>query len=74
MALSIITLILIAVWRNKQSLVELRKQHNGFTVLFVIALVFKLYAFTVEANDPMNFGNEIPVLIFLILTIVNRFV
>lgn len=72
--LSIISIILLVAWRNKQSLSELKKQNNIILVLFVIALIFKLYAFTVEANDPMDFGDEIPVAIGLILVIANRFV
>jgi hypothetical protein len=71
--ISIIVLVLLAVWRKKVTLPELKKQHNIITALFVIALVFKLYAFTVETNDPQDFGDEIPVLIGLILTILNRF-
>lgn len=71
--ISIIVLIMIAVWRKKITLSDLRKQHNIITVLFVIALLFKLYAFTVEINDPSDFGDEIPVLIGLILTLLNRF-
>ncbi len=70
---SIIVLILIAVWRKKVALPELKKQHNIIAALFVVALVFKLYAFTVEMNDPQDFGDEIPILIGLILTVLNRF-
>lgn len=73
MALSVIALILIVVWRKKHSLAELKKQHNILTILFVVAVIFKLYAFPVEMNDPEDFGNEIPVLILLILTLLNRF-
>jgi phosphoglycerol transferase MdoB-like AlkP superfamily enzyme len=72
--LSIIALALLIAWRNKQSLAALKKQNNIVLVLFVIALIFKLYAFTVEANDPADFGDEIPVAIGLILVLLNRFV
>ena len=72
--ISIIVLILIAVWRKKTTLTELKKQHNIITVLFVVALLFKLYAFTVELTDPQDFGDEIPVLVGIILTLLNRFV
>jgi phosphoglycerol transferase MdoB-like AlkP superfamily enzyme len=72
--ISVIVLILILVWRKKITLTELKKQHNIIAALFVIALLFKLYAFTVEINDPQDFGDEIPVLIGLILTLLNRFV
>jgi hypothetical protein len=73
-AISILVIILLLAWRNKQSLAELKKQHNIIFALFVVALVFKLYAFTVEASDPMDFGDEIPVAIGLILTLANKFV
>ncbi len=72
-AISIIAVILLIAWRKKQSLAELKKQHNIILVLFLIALAFKLYAFPVEMSDPMDFGDEIPVLIGLLLTIGNRF-
>jgi phosphoglycerol transferase MdoB-like AlkP superfamily enzyme len=72
--ISIIVLILIAIWRKKTTLAELKRQHNIITILFVVALLFKLYAFTVEINDPQDFGDEIPVLIGIILTLLNRFV
>jgi drug/metabolite transporter (DMT)-like permease len=71
-ALSIIVLILIAVWRKKVTLSELKKQHNIITILFVVMLIFKLYAVTVEMNDPQDFGDEIPSLIGIVLTLLNR--
>jgi hypothetical protein len=71
--LAIIVLILIAVWRKKASLQELRKQHNIIAVIFVVALIFKLYAITAEMGDPADFGDEIQVLITLILALLNRF-
>jgi hypothetical protein len=73
-AVSIIALVVMIAWRNKRSLADLKKQNNIVIILFVIAVVFKLYAFTVEANDPSDFGDEIPVLIALILVLLNRFV
>ena len=73
-ALSVVVIILIVLWRSKQSLVELKKQHNIIMAIFVVALVFKIYGLIVEANDPSDFGDEIPVFILLVLTIVNRFV
>jgi len=72
-ALSILVLVLIFIWRKRITVGELRKQHNIITVLFAIALIFKLYAFIVEANDPQDFGDEIPIAIGLVLTLLNRF-
>ena len=73
-ALAIIALILIVAWRNKQSLTELKRQNNIITVLFVVALIFKLYGTIVEIGDPTDFGDEIPLIIAFVLTIANRFV
>ncbi len=73
-ALAVIAAILFVIWRKKQSLPELKKQHNIIWILFVVALVFKIYGIYVEAGDPEDFGNEIPIFILLILTLVNRFV
>ncbi len=73
-ALVVIAAILFVIWRKKQSLSELKKQHNIIWILFVVALVFKVYAIYVEAADPTDFGNEIPIFILLILTLVNRFI
>ena len=71
-ALSVVVLILIVAWRKKVTLSELKKQHNIIAVLFVIMLVFKLYAVPVEMSDPQDFGDEIPILIGLVLTLLNR--
>ncbi len=73
LTLVIIAAILFFFWRKKQSLSDLRKQHNIIWILFLVALAFKIYAIFVEAGDPTDFGNEIPIFILLILTLVNRF-
>jgi membrane protease YdiL (CAAX protease family) len=71
--LSLVVLILIAAWRKKVTFSELRKQHNIITALFVIMLLFQLYAIPTEIGDPSDFGNEIPVLVGLVLALLNRF-
>jgi hypothetical protein len=43
-------------------------------VLFVIMLIFKIFAIFQEIGDPSDFGNEPPILILLILTLLSRFV
>jgi hypothetical protein len=43
-------------------------------VLFVIMLVFKIFAFTQEMSDPTDFGDEIPLLIVLVLAVIQKFV
>ena len=70
---AIIALLGFALWRNRHSLGELRKQNNIFAALFVVALVFKLYGVMTEISDAMDFGDEIPLLIAFVLTIANRF-
>jgi hypothetical protein len=72
--LSILALVVLVVWRNRRSLSELRSQHNVIAVLFVIALLFKIYGIVVESGHPDDFGDEIPGLLILVITILNRFV
>jgi fucose permease len=73
-AVSILVVIFLAMSWKKQSLTELKKQHNIILILFVIALLFKLFAISQELNDPTDFGDEPPLLILLIITLVNRFI
>lgn len=72
--ISIIALIYLAVSWKKNTLPELKMQHNILLVLFIMALIIQLYAIPIEISDPMDFGNDIPVLILLILLLANRFV
>ncbi len=72
--LSILTALLIILWWKKQTLGELRKQHNTILIIWVVALLFQIFAFVQEINDPVDFGNEIPSLILILLTLINRFV
>lgn len=74
LGIAIVVIVLVVAFRKKVSLAEIRKQHNIILALFVIALIFKFYAITVESGDPTDFGDEIPIFILLALTIVNRFV
>jgi hypothetical protein len=73
-ALAVIALLGFAMWRNKLSVAELRKQNNVFAALFVVALLFKLYGTISELGDASDFGDEIPLLIAFVLTIASRFV
>ena len=73
-ALAVIAILGFALWRNKLSLTELKKQNNIFAALFVVALIFKLYGTVAEIGDPTDFGDEIPLLIAFVLTVGNRFV
>jgi hypothetical protein len=73
-ALSIVVILLLVVWRKKRTLADLKMQLNVFEVLFVIMLVFKIFAFTQEMSDPTDFGDEIPLLIVLVLAVIQKFV
>ncbi len=74
LVISIIGLLVIAAMWKKQSLVGLKKQHNILLVLLIVALVFQIYGFIVESNDPTDLGNEYPSLTILLLMIVNKFI
>ena len=66
-------LVIVAMWK-KQSLAGLKKQHNILLVLLIVALVFQIYGFIAESNDPTDLGNEFPSVTILLLMIVNKFV
>ncbi len=72
-ALSIASLLIIALMWKKQSLQQLRKQHNQILIMMIVALAFQLFAFAAEYNDPADFGNEVPSLLALILVYINGF-
>ena len=72
--ISILSLALLGIWWNRRSLKELRSQHNIIAILFVIAVLFKIFGIVVEMDHPDDFGNEIPGLIILLIVIFNRFV
>ena len=74
LVISIIGLLVIAAMWKKQSLVGLKKQHNILVLLLIVALVFQIYGFIVESNDPTDLGNEYPSLTILLLMIVNKFI
>ena len=74
LVISIIGLLVIAAMWKKQSLAGLKKQHNILLVLLIVALVFQIYAFIAESNDPTDLGNEYPSLTILLLMIVNKFI
>jgi len=71
--LSIVVILLVVAWRKKRTLSDLKMQLNIYEVLFLIMLIFKIFAFTQEIGDPTDFGNEPPLLILLILTLIQRF-
>ena len=74
LVISIIGLLVITAMWKKQSLAGLKKQHNILLVLLIVALVFQIYGFIAESNDPTDLGNEYPSLTILLLMIVNKFI
>ena len=74
LAISIIGLLVIGTMWKKQSLAGLKKQHNILLVLLLIAIVFQVYGFIAESNDPTDLGNEFPSLTILLLMVVNKFI
>ena len=74
LAISIVALLVIGVMWKKQSLAGLRKQHNIVLVFLIVALVFQIYGFIAESNDPTDLGNEFPSLTILILMLINKYV
>jgi len=74
LVISIVGLLVIAAMWKKQSLGALRKQHKILLVLLIVALVFQLYGFIAESNDPTDLGNEFPSLTILVLMLINKFI
>jgi membrane protease YdiL (CAAX protease family) len=74
LAISIVALLMIGGMWKKQSLAGLRKQHNILPVLLTLAIVFQIYGFVVESNDPTDLGNEFPSLTILVLMVINKFI
>jgi peptidoglycan/LPS O-acetylase OafA/YrhL len=73
LAISIIAFLVIGAMWKKQSLTGLRRQHNILLALLIVALVFQIYAFIAESNDPTDLGNEYPSLTILVLMLINKF-
>jgi len=74
LAISLVALLVIGAMWKKQSLTGLRKQHNILLVLLIVALVFQIYGFIAESNDPTDLGNEFPSLTILVLMLINKFI
>lgn len=71
-AMSLIAILYVAAsWRHID-LKSLVNQNNVVFALFVVALLFQIYGLVVEGGTN-DFGDEVPVLIGLIITFVNRF-
>ena len=73
-ALAVIGVVIFAVTWKKQSFLDLRKVNNIATIISVIFIPIVIFAITQEINDPADFGNEIPSLLFAAVLVINRFV
>jgi len=70
--MSLIAIVYLAVSWKHIEINELLTQNNVVFVLFVVALLFQIYGLFVEAGT-YDFGDEIPVLLGLVITLANRF-
>lgn len=71
---SLVILFLSWKWRATHSLAALKSQHVIFTMLLMVMLIFQIAALSLEISDPADFGNDIPSLILVIVTILNKFI
>ena len=73
-AIIVVAIVLLAMWWKKKSPQQLKMTGNVMAVLAVLLIVATIFAITQEYNDPADFGNEIPTLLFGIFLLINRFV
>ncbi len=71
--LSIIGVIILAILWKKESAASLRTQNNILIGLTAIMIIFQIFGIVVERASPMDFGDDIPVLIGLIIMLLNGF-
>lgn len=72
--LAVVAVIVIGVMWRKQAMQQLKRVNNIATILAVLFILATIFAITQEYNDPADFGNEIPSLLFGIAMVINRFV
>ena len=70
--IAIIALVYLAISWKRTGVKELLTQNNVVFVLFVIALIIQIYGLFMEVGTN-DFGDDIPVLLGLIITLANRF-
>ncbi|MCL4373396.1 MAG: hypothetical protein M1360_00430 [Candidatus Marsarchaeota archaeon] len=70
--IALIVIVYFAVSWKRTEIKELMTQNNVVFVLFAIALILQVYGLFVEAGTN-DFGDDIPVLLGLIITLANRF-
>ncbi len=73
----VVAILLIAIWvvrlRGASTLPQLRTAANISVILLAVAVLAKLYGVFVERNSPDDFGDEIPSLYILLVSIGSRF-
>lgn len=70
---SIIGVIILAAMWKKDSTGSLRMQNNIFIGLTVIMILLQIFGILVEKASPADFGDDIPILIGLIILLLNGF-
>jgi uncharacterized protein YhhL (DUF1145 family) len=73
-AIIVVAIVVLAMWWKKRSPQQLKMTGNVMAVLAVLLIAATIFAITQEYNDPADFGNEIPSLLFGIFLLINRFV
>ena len=71
--LSIIGVIILALMWKRDSAASLRLQNRILVALTAIMIVLQIFGIVVERASPMDFGDEIPVLIGLVIMLLNGF-
>ena len=69
----IIVIIFAAMW-NKTSDKDLEKQLDSALFITTIMIILKMYGYIIELHNPIALGDEIPVLIGVIIMLFSRFI
>ena len=73
----VVAILLIAIWvvrlRGSSTIPQLRTASNITVILLVVAVLAKVYGAFVERSSPDDFGDEIPSLYILLVSIGSRF-
>ena len=69
----IIVIIFAAMW-DKTSGKDLEKQLDSALFITTIMIILKMYGYIIELHNPIALGDEIPVLIGVIIMLFSRFI
>ncbi len=70
--IALMGIIYLVAMSQKKSLKDLRIQNNMLFLLFLIALIIQLVWMPIEFGTS-DFGDDVPMLIFFVLAVLNRF-